>query len=96
MKGSPAVPGGPSKSKPTRFSTFGCPTASAFLFQAVRKGCHRMESWFTDRRTHMNKNWLGIIGAIIVVALLVWLLGTKISCHESFWNKDKQVIEVNR
>jgi hypothetical protein len=47
--------------------------------------------------TNMNKTWLGIIGAIVVVVLLVWLLGgSKISCHESFWNKDKQVIEIER
>lgn len=45
----------------------------------------------------MNKTWLGIIGGIMVVVLLVWLLGgSKISCHESFWDKDKQVIEINR
>jgi hypothetical protein len=44
---------------------------------------------------NMNKNWLGIIGAILVIVLIVWLLGgSKISCHESFWDKDKQVIEI--
>ena len=37
MKGNPAVPGGPLTSKPTRFSTVGCSTASAFLFPAVRE-----------------------------------------------------------
>lgn len=43
----------------------------------------------------MNKTWLGIIGGILVIILLVWLLGgSKISCHESFWDKDKQVIEI--
>jgi plastocyanin domain-containing protein len=43
----------------------------------------------------MNKSWVGVIGAILVVLLLVWLLGgNKISCRESFWNKDKQVIEI--
>ena len=45
----------------------------------------------------MNKTWLGIIGGIMVVVLLVWLLaGSRMSCHESFWDKDKQVIEINR
>jgi hypothetical protein len=45
----------------------------------------------------MNKTWLGVIGAIVVIILLVWLLfGSKISCHESFWDKDKQVIEIKR
>jgi hypothetical protein len=45
----------------------------------------------------MNKNWLGIIGAIVVIAVIVWLLGfSKISCRESFWDKDKQVIEIKR
>ena len=45
----------------------------------------------------MKKSWLGIIGGILVVILIVWLLGgNKISCHESFWDKDKQVIEINR
>ena len=43
----------------------------------------------------MNKNWLGIIGGVLVVILIVWLLGgSKISCHESFWDKNKQVIEI--
>ncbi len=43
----------------------------------------------------MNKNGIGIIGAILVIVLIVWLLGgSKISCHESFWDKDKQVIEI--
>jgi hypothetical protein len=31
MKGNPAVPGGPLKSKPTWLSTFGCLAASAFF-----------------------------------------------------------------
>jgi len=45
----------------------------------------------------MNKTWLGIIGAVLVVLLLVWLVaGSKISCHESFWDKNKQVIEIKR
>jgi hypothetical protein len=45
----------------------------------------------------MNKTWLGIIGGILAIILLVWLLGgSKISCHPSFWDKDKQVIEINR
>ena len=45
----------------------------------------------------MNKTSLGIIGAILVILLIVWLIGgSKISCHESFWDKDKQVIEIKR
>jgi hypothetical protein len=45
----------------------------------------------------MNKSWLGIIGIILLILLLVWLVGGgKISCRESFWNKDKQVIEIER
>lgn len=45
----------------------------------------------------MNRTWLGVIGAVLAVVLIVWLLrGTKISCHESFWDKDKQVIEIKR
>lgn len=45
----------------------------------------------------MNKTWLGVIGGVIVVAVLVWLLvGGKMSCRESFWDKDKQVIEIER
>jgi hypothetical protein len=43
----------------------------------------------------MNKKWLGIIGAIAVIVVLLWLLGgSRISCHESFWDKNKQVIEI--
>ena len=45
----------------------------------------------------MNKTWAGVIGAIVLIIILVWLLGgSKISCHESFWDKDKQVIEIKR
>ena len=43
----------------------------------------------------MNKNWLGIIGVLLVIVVGLWLLfGNRISCHESFWDKDKQVIEI--
>ena len=43
----------------------------------------------------MNKNWLGIIGGILVIVVVLWLLGgSRISCHESFWDKNKQVIEI--
>ena len=46
---------------------------------------------------NVNKTGVGLIGAILVVILIVWLLGgTRISCHESFWDKDKQVIEIKR
>jgi hypothetical protein len=46
---------------------------------------------------NMIKTWPGIIGAVLVVALFVWLIGgSRISCHESFWDKDKQIIEIER
>ncbi len=45
----------------------------------------------------MKKSWIGIIGGILALLLIVWLVGgSTISCHESFWNKDKQVIEIKR
>ena len=45
----------------------------------------------------MSKTVLGVIGGILVIVLIVWLLGgSKISCHQSFWDKDKQVIEIKR
>ena len=45
----------------------------------------------------MNKTWVGIIGAILVIVVLLWLVGgSRISCHESFWDKDKQVIEIKQ
>jgi CDP-diglyceride synthetase len=45
----------------------------------------------------MNKTWAGVIGAVLVIVLLVWLLGgSRISCRESFWDKNKQVIEIQR
>ena len=43
----------------------------------------------------MNKTWLGIIGGILVIVVVLWLVGgSRISCHESFWDKNKQVIEI--
>lgn len=43
----------------------------------------------------MNKNVGGIIGAVLVIVLIVWLVsGGSISCRESFWDKDKKVIEI--
>lgn len=43
----------------------------------------------------MNKNIVGIFGGVIVVIFVIWLLGgTSVSCRESFWDKDKQVIEI--
>ena len=45
----------------------------------------------------MSKNWLGIVGAILVIVVVLWLIGgNRISCRESFWDKDKQVIEIER
>jgi hypothetical protein len=51
---------------------------------------------YVERKgANMNKNWLGIIGAVLVIVVVLWLLGgSRISCHESFWDKDKQVIEL--
>ena len=43
----------------------------------------------------MNKTWFGIIGAVLVIVVVLWLVGgSRISCHESFWDKNKQVIEI--
>ncbi len=43
----------------------------------------------------MDKKTLGIIGGVLAIVLIVLLLGgTKIGCHESFWDKDKTVIEI--
>jgi hypothetical protein len=43
----------------------------------------------------MNQNRLGIVGAVLAIVLILWLVGgNKISCHESFWDKNKQVIEI--
>ncbi len=43
----------------------------------------------------MNRTLIGVVGTVLVIALIVWILGgTKISCHESFWDKNKQVIEI--
>jgi hypothetical protein len=47
----------------------------------------------------MNKTWLavGSVIGIVVIVLLVWLIaGSKMNCHESFWDKDKQIIEIKR
>lgn len=47
------------------------------------------------KRMNMNKTVLGTIGAIPVIVVVLWLLGgSRISCHESFWDKNKQVIEI--
>ena len=52
-----------------------------------RKGMHM----------NINKTWISIVGAILLGFVIVWLfVGSKISCHESFWDKDKQVIEIKR
>lgn len=43
----------------------------------------------------MNKNGVGLIGAVLAIILILWLIGgTSINCRESFWDKDKQVIEI--
>ena len=45
----------------------------------------------------INKTWISIVGGILLAFVIVWLfVGSKISCHESFWDKDKQVIEIKR
>lgn len=43
----------------------------------------------------MNKNLLGItILVLLVLVGLLLLTGTRISCYPSFWDKDKQVVEI--
>lgn len=44
----------------------------------------------------MNNKTLGIIATVLVAVVLVWLLlgGRSISCRESFWDKDRTIIEV--
>jgi len=45
----------------------------------------------------MNKNWATIAGVVAVVVVLFLLLGgTKVTCRESFWDKDKTVIEIKK
>lgn len=47
------------------------------------------------KKINMNRNRLGIIGAVLAVILILWLLGdSSITCRESFWDKDKTIIEV--
>ena len=47
--------------------------------------------------TKVNVTPIIDVALVLVIILLVWLLGgSKISCHESFWDKDKQVIEIKR
>lgn len=43
----------------------------------------------------MNKNWLGGIGIVLIIVVVLWLIGgNRISCHDSFWDKDTKVIEI--
>jgi hypothetical protein len=43
----------------------------------------------------MNRNGIGIIGIILAIIVVLWLVGgNTITCRESFWDKDKQVIEI--
>jgi hypothetical protein len=43
----------------------------------------------------MNKNLYGIVGTVLVIVLILWLVGgNSITCRESFWDKDKKVIEI--
>lgn len=43
----------------------------------------------------MDKTWLGIIGTVLAVVVITSVIGgCSLSCRESFWNKDKQVIEL--
>jgi hypothetical protein len=43
----------------------------------------------------MNKNMYGIVGTVLVVVLVIWLVGgNSITCRDSFWDKDKKVIEI--
>lgn len=76
------------------------PVMIGVVLQAGGYGRGRKRSWraWNERGRNMNKTLIGgIIGAILVVILTVWLLGVSgLSCHESFWNKDKTVIEFKR
>jgi len=43
----------------------------------------------------MNRTLIGVVGTALALALIIWLLaGTKISCRQGFFDKDKQVIEI--
>lgn len=43
----------------------------------------------------MNKNTIGMIVIILLVIGVIWLVsGGSVKCHDSFWNKDKTVIEI--
>lgn len=47
--------------------------------------------------TIMNKTWFAVISAVLALVLIGWILGgCKISCGESFWDKDKTVIEIKK
>jgi HSP20 family protein len=62
MRGNPALPGSPLKSKPTWLSTFGCLATSAFFVRAGRRG---PDEWsFTERhRDMLRTRWqpLGMV-----------------------------------
>jgi type VI protein secretion system component VasK len=61
----------------------------------VRHSATARQEYGERREMNMNKTWLGIIGLVVVIVVVLWLLGgSSISCHESFWDKDKQVIEI--
>jgi hypothetical protein len=78
--------------------------ASAFFVRGPTSACSRLmsdgrqghtRSVLNDVERTMNKNWLGVIGAVLVIALIVWLLGGfRLSCHKSFWDENKQIIEI--
>jgi len=43
----------------------------------------------------MSRNLFGLIGGVLAVVLIIWLLtGGSVNCRESFWDKNKTVIEV--
>jgi CDP-diglyceride synthetase len=45
----------------------------------------------------LKKSWLGFAGALLVLVVVAWLLGGgRVSCRESFWDKNKQVIEITK
>ncbi|GMU35409.1 MAG: hypothetical protein AMXMBFR20_32810 [Planctomycetia bacterium] len=53
------------------------------------------ERGIRKRNGVMNKNWLGAVGAVLAIVIILWLIGGgKISCRDSFWDSDKKVIEI--
>lgn len=44
----------------------------------------------------MDKTVVGILGGVLLVLVVLCVIGgNRISCRESFWDRDKTVIELN-